>query len=207
MKNNCLTLHLNTGCKKTIEVPSNTKLRLLVDLYKKHCRPVMEEKLAAFKDLPFKKALALAEQGKEALRHAQSDQERHMDHVRRAKKESIKIAETKLGEKSACLKRCRTFDRLFREIDRIVLPITGLKDMYAYDVALRIGASKGIYPERVYLQQGAREGAKKLGLDFQNRTIEWSSLPSEMHCLNAYECEDFLCIFKHLLESRTNSNK
>lgn len=207
MKRTCLTIHPNTGCKKNIEIPANAKLRELVDLYKKECRPVMEEKLAAFKNLPLKLALEHAANGKEALKYAESGKEIHIIHLRRLKTPDLQQGFQKLCARKRWLKHCNSFDRLFREIDRIASPITGLKEMYAYDVALRIGTSKGVYPERVYLQQGTREGAKSLGLDFQNRTIEWSSLPSEMNCLNAYECEDFLCIFKNHLTPEMNSNK
>ncbi|MEI6078342.1 MAG: hypothetical protein WCS94_22375 [Verrucomicrobiota bacterium] len=204
MKNSCLKS--KNGCHKS-GVPKNATLRQLVQLYKAKKRPALMDRLEAFEKLSFKEALTLAEWGKEALKHPDSDKPCHIYHLRRAPKNKLKIAERKLGEKRAVLKRCRTFDRLFREIDRIIYTIPGLDDMYAYDVALRIGASKGIWPEKVYLQRGTRIGAKNLGLDFQNRTIEWSSLPSELHYLTAMEVEDFLCIFEDHLKPKMNSNR
>ncbi len=68
-----------------------------------------------------------------------------------------------------------------------------------YDVALRIGAFLKVLPERVYLQSGARKGARALGLDATQRSLPMSAFPPAFHRLEPWEVEDVLCIYKREL--------
>ena len=63
-------------------------------------------------------------------------------------------------------------------------------------VAVRIGAFLRVMPRRVYLQSGARVGARALGLDARQRSLPMDAFPAEFHRLVAWEVEDVLCIYK-----------
>ena len=69
----------------------------------------------------------------------------------------------------------------------------GLGAVWAYDVATRIGAKQGLFPERIYLHAGTKAGAKAMGLDHRAAAIE---VPRELRRLTAAQAEDFLCICK-----------
>jgi len=66
---------------------------------------------------------------------------------------------------------------------------------------LRIGARLNLFPMKVYLHAGARQGARTLGLNARAATLDVSDLPTEFHALRPHEIEDVLCIFKDELAS------
>jgi hypothetical protein len=77
------------------------------------------------------------------------------------------------------------------------LSIPGFGELARYDTALRIAARLGCLPTRVYLHAGTRTGARALGLKIASTSLEIVDVRKELHCLQAYEIEDFLCVFKH----------
>lgn len=88
------------------------------------------------------------------------------------------------------------FDLLFRFVDALVGGIGGLKEMFVYDIAFRIGAYKKVWPLRVYLHRGTREGAVVMGFDGDRRSIEVDEFPPEFGSLEPHEIESLLCTHK-----------
>lgn len=98
------------------------------------------------------------------------------------------------------VRRCRSFDELYALVRSFRGRIKGVGALLVYDVAQRLGVYLGLEPERVYLHQGAREGAKALGVYHGNDCLERRELPTALSPLNCSEVEDFLCICKGALE-------
>jgi hypothetical protein len=195
--NSCRKLKKEGGCSPP-EVPKKATLRQLVELYKNNYRCCLNRRLNGFATIQFDKALELASTGIEA----DGARNEHLFHGISTSAKQKGLKKLRIKTNRLRLKRCRSFDNLFREIDRIIHSVKGLGEIFIYDVALRLGANKGFWPERVYLQRGAKGGAKNLGMRVNARVVECSSLPSELHCLTAHEMEDFLCIFKDYLTNR-----
>jgi len=94
------------------------------------------------------------------------------------------------------LNACRRFDELHSLIERTIHSIGGLRELYTYDMALRIGAFLVLAPEFVYLHRGTRAGARTLGLNAKLPYLTIDSLPAELRTLSPAEVEDFLCIYR-----------
>ncbi len=124
---------------------------------------------------------------------------KRFSHQTRIKHESLQQANVALSATIGDLGQCQTFDELLNTIQCSLQHIQGLGELYCYDTALRIGARLGLFPQRVYLHSGTRDGTKIPGLDYKARAIETSELPSELQCLAPHELEDFLCIYKNKL--------
>jgi hypothetical protein len=90
----------------------------------------------------------------------------------------------------------RDFHELFLLVEQLVGEIKGLKEMFVYDVAFRIGAHLRRWPTRVYLHRGTRAGAIALGFDGALPWLEVRQFPREFHILEAYLIENLLCIHK-----------
>lgn len=93
--------------------------------------------------------------------------------------------------------RATAFAELHHIVERAFKPIKGAGELLTYDAAQRIGAAKGIDPERVYLHAGTRVGARRLGL--RGKSLEMSQLPAALQRLTPAQAEDFLCLFKDRL--------
>lgn len=208
MKNHRLILKYCDGTRITLVLPKKATLRQLVSIYRKHCAAELLFKLQSFEALPLDQAIKMAAQGKEAYG-------KHIDHLRRALTASLRKASRRLPRKISE----ENFDTIYTLVAKKVKHLSTLKEMYFYDVALRIAVSKGLWPGKVYLQCGALEGARNLFDTWNPKkktepkvklmepekkdkllSFEYSDFPSEMHCLNAAEIEDFLCIFKDHLD-------
>ena len=98
---------------------------------------------------------------------------------------------------------CKDFDDLHELLKRelkIKNKVIGAGELYRYDTAFRIGISKGVYPKKVYLHAGTRDGAKALGIYREGKEVlEMSELPAELRRMQPYQVEDFLCIKKDVL--------
>jgi hypothetical protein len=101
----------------------------------------------------------------------------------------------RLGE----LEAAPTFAALYETVDRAIGGMHGVGRLCVYDTALRIGAHRGLAPELVYLQAGARDGARALGFDGSRTTLEPRELPGALARVPAHEAEDILCIHKDVL--------
>ena len=118
-------------------------------------------------------------------------------------REALKIAEERLVAQMEVLQSFKTFDALLEGVERTVLPIPGLNDVYAYDTATRIGAYLNIYPKHVYLYTSTRTGAKQLGIVTKKRLLLCTSLPAPFQELEPYEAEDALSNLKKLITEPT----
>jgi hypothetical protein len=98
--------------------------------------------------------------------------------------------------------KCETFDDPLDLVETLVLPIPGLGELYAYDIAFRIGTYVRTLPDKVYLHARTRHGAKVLGLDPKRRAIKIDEFPPGLRSLKPHEAEDFLCIYKDQLAGR-----
>lgn len=110
------------------------------------------------------------------------------------------------------IKRCKSFDDIF-----VVVYESKIKNfgpLAVYDTTLRLGAIFGYYPRVVYLHQGAYEGAVNLlGKEVVeikskyfcgNRAYPYITveiLPDPLNKMEPYHIENFLCIYKKVLES------
>lgn len=164
--------------------------RLILRTYATQIRPGFERELDWFRGQPtLREAIRLA-----AL--AVNSRGKRYAHQRRMKREVLEGARDVLLRNEKSIAGCLNFDELYALLDRVLRPIKGLGELYVYDTALRIGASLGHLPQRVYLHAGTRLGARALGLDISAGTLEISQLPAWLRALPAYEIEDVLCIFK-----------
>jgi hypothetical protein len=93
---------------------------------------------------------------------------------------------------------CSDFDVL-HELVKSKLRISGASEMYWYDTAFRIGISLNVYPQKVYLHRGTKDGAEALGIYNGTDVLEMSELPAEFGRMKPYQVEDFLCIKKDVL--------
>jgi len=169
------------------------KPEAIIRTYITQIRPRANEELDWFRQQPTLSdairlaALAITSKGK------------RYSHQRRLSKTVLGQARDILlaNEKEIC--QSQDFDDLFALLERLLLPVKGLGELYIYDTALRIGAKIGMLPKRVYLHAGTRVGAKALGFDGTAKTLEVSQLPEWLQQLQPHEIEDVLCIFKDML--------
>jgi hypothetical protein len=98
------------------------------------------------------------------------------------------------------IRRCESFDELHALLNTLLQGTEGVGELYIYDTASRIGARLDLWPTKVYLHAGTREGARALGFDGRP-SIEVADLRKELRRLKPYEIEDFLCICKDELLS------
>ncbi len=94
------------------------------------------------------------------------------------------------------LRKASSFHELHDTVRRITCSIRGAGPLYVYDVATRIGARCHLYPDRVYLHAGTREGAKAFGLNHRAAYLRLGDLARELRRLRAGELEDFFCIYR-----------
>jgi hypothetical protein len=177
------------------EIPKNATLRELVSHHKKYCAKILKGRLDAFAKEPLSAAISKAAFGKELCGQ-------HIGHLCCLPTEALKKGGNLLLKKQTELKRCQSFDELYQKIKTLLKNISKLGPMYVYDVALRLGSSLGLPPEKVYLQRGAMQGAKiLLGQVAKGKSVlEKNDFPVELQCLEPVEIEDFLCIFKKHLQ-------
>lgn len=128
--------------------------------------------------------------------HARDKWGKRLSHQRRLLKHVIPTAYALLKAKSGRLQRAGDFDDLFGVIDGTLGPIPNSGDLYAYDIALRIGAYLMLYPTRVYLQTGAMTGARKISRTYRARSVPLALFPAGYHCLAPFEMENLLCCNK-----------
>jgi len=114
---------------------------------------------------------------------------------------TAKIALEELMKYHRMLRSTKHFSELFKITEKVRAKTYGIGDLWSYDTALRIGFKLKIYPDKVYLQRGAREGARKL---FNRKRILGRALDKsvftenfqELEELQCYEIENFLCCYK-----------
>jgi hypothetical protein len=107
--------------------------------------------------------------------------------------DSIPQAMAILPKAEARFQACEDFNAILELVTELVADIPGLRTLYCYDVAFRIGAFLGHFPERVFLHAGTREGAKRLGLPWRRGYLQVSELPEALRQRQPWEVENILC--------------
>ena len=181
------------GCLWSLGMQGRSpNLAAMVRLYSAKYRKKAREELKGFRKQRFHLAVARA-----GL--AEHEGGRRFSHQRRLKQTTLEEAREVLLSVSGRLRRTKDFDQLHESIQHALDGIKGLGSLYFYDTALRIGANLRMLPERVYLHRGTRAGAKALGLEWRESSLDPECLPKELASLKPHEVEDFLCIFKDRL--------
>ena len=122
---------------------------------------------------------------------------RRFTHQWRAAPGELEAACERLVGAATALAATSDFAKLFEVVRTAVGDQAAVGEMYLYDTSLRIAAYKGTLPEQVYLHEGARRGARALGLDVEDRSsLSMHELPAELHALEPHEVEDVLCIYE-----------
>lgn len=120
---------------------------------------------------------------------------KRLSHQRRLYKSVIPIALSQLQAASTRLFAVHAFVDLYSEVVAAIGAIPGAGSLYTYDTALRLGAFRRLKPSEVYLQAGAREGAKKILSSSSNRSVPLSQFPTVFHSLAPHEMENLLCLY------------
>jgi hypothetical protein len=158
----------------------------------------------------FRRMKSLVEAIKAAAESRQEDEKRtpygHQQKIWNFWPEAIPEAIRILCRAEKQIDACTDFNTLLRCIEGELSNVHGLGDLYCYDVALRIGAHQGLYPQRVYLHAGVREGARRLDpcMPVKQPSLEVCELPDALQNLQpkqfgrklqpALACT-FLCYF------------
>lgn len=122
-------------------------------------------------------------------------------HQRRiGKKQCAQSAEELLREdRLRRLQRATSFDAIFAVTEEIKKGFDGLGDLWSYDTAQRIAMNKGIKPDVVYLQSGARQGAIKIierNELRRRRTLNTEKFPDFLKKFPPFLIENLLCVGK-----------
>ena len=155
-----------------------------------HRRAVLHEELDWFAEQAnFPSALA------EAV-NARDRWGKRLSHQRRLLKHVLPAAQANLTKIQATLRRAKSFDELFEQVDAALGSIPNAGDLYAYDTSLRLGSYLRLYPTRVFLQTGALAGALKLSSSMRQRSVSPCHFPEPFHSLAPFEIENLLCCYK-----------
>ena len=169
-------------------------LAAIIRHYLVHYQPEHEHELTRFRNQgSLEDAIGLAAR-------AEDEQGHRYSHQRRIKSRAIAEASRVLADAHDDLQRCSSFHELWSLIGSYLTPIEGVRELYTYDTAVRLGAHLCLSPERVYLHAGTRIGAKNLGLlsrtNAHEQWLELSELPAPLRKLPASDVENLLCIYK-----------
>jgi hypothetical protein len=101
----------------------------------------------------------------------------------------------------ANLQGVSSFEDLRQRVGRALrgIPLVAEKrdGLRVYDISLRLGASLGLKPDRVYCYAGAAQGARALGL--RDEIIDPARFPPAFRSLEPLEIEDLLCVLSEHL--------
>ncbi len=100
-----------------------------------------------------------------------------------------------------------TFQEIYEVVKSCACPPYKNANLLVYDLSLRIGAYKDLFPSNIYLHRGALEGAQiVLNQKKLPNLISASSLPKEFSVLKPHEIEDCLCIYKENIKHLMRKN-
>jgi|SRR5215472_6933853 len=118
-------------------------------------------------------------------------------HQCRIRAGSLAEAHNALRRARSSIHRSRSFDELLGIITFALDEVAGIGELFCYDTAFRIGGHLRLYPQKIYLHSGTRQGARALGIRVRHKdALEVTELPTELRCLSPHEVEDVLCIYK-----------
>lgn len=85
-----------------------------------------------------------------------------------------------------------SFDEILNIVERN--RIIGIGELTCYDIAFRIAYCLNIYPDKVYLHRGSKDGAKKLlNKKIRRRFLKKEDLPLDFENMECYKIVIFLC--------------
>lgn len=189
------TYHVGFRCNPLAlnGMPNQSNLRSIVRHYFQVFKPDANEELNFFRNLP-----SLREVIQKAGMAVNSEGKR-FPHQWRFKATTLERATDKLLASSRKLIIAKDFHELLETVESVTSSISGVGELYVYDTTLRLGTYLGLYPKKVYLHRGTRDGAAMLGLDVRRLSIPISEFPAQFQALRAFEIEDILCIYKNRL--------
>jgi hypothetical protein len=171
-------------------------LEELVALYIRRDRPKLEAQLASYRNKP---TLSAAIQDAAFAVTEKGGKHRHQWRI---SDDVLEKAATSLLKYAAEIQACDTFSVLLPTVEKRK-GVKGFGRLAVYDTALRIGAFRRVYPDKVYLHSGTRKGWKALGFDGNRDTVPVDDVPEALRVLAPHEVEDFLCIYKARLRGET----
>ncbi|MFZ0885038.1 MAG: hypothetical protein WAN14_16675 [Candidatus Acidiferrales bacterium] len=127
------------------------------------------------------------------------DGKRH-PHQRRIHGNMLKAFGHALSRKSKELHACKSFPELMNISEKVAKGFWKHSKLTVYDTTLRIGAYRGIMPDRIYLHAGVKDGAKALGFSGSPGFLMRNQLPKEFQELEPWEIEHCLCLYKKQLK-------
>ena len=123
-------------------------------------------------------------------------------HQRRVKSSHRRLAADQLKKKTSDLESHTTFKQIYATVEACIQQPSGpfqSAPLFTYDLSLRIGFYKRIYPQDVYLHCGALRGAQAiLKTRKLPRFVPISTFPVEFAVLKAYEIENCLCNYEKI---------
>jgi hypothetical protein len=122
------------------------------------------------------------------------------NHQRRVGRRALSIARTRLQRARRKIRHARDFCELIKIVNQTTAGVRRFGNLAVYDVAMRIGIWKKVWPKKIYLHAGTREGARSLG--FHNDKLSKEVFEGLFDKLQPYQIEDFLCINKEFLKGR-----
>lgn len=189
---------MNGGCgKPVLTAPGNQSLSGLMSQWEKENRPGFHEYLDGYRSAKFSDTLKAASRG-EWPPNSEKAGKRH-PHQWRIPKAAINQWSKQLTKEQAriLLFRGHPFESLFDFLDSQARSVSGIGPLMVYDTALRIGSNIGRLPKGwVYLHAHARIP----GVRSDVQRIRKSELPKALKAWEAYEIEDFLCVYHAQIE-------
>jgi len=121
-------------------------------------------------------------------------------HQNRLKREDMEIFANQLQSQEQRLRDADNFDTLFKIIHNVGSKINGIGDMLIYDATERIGEYLGLFPDKVYLHAGTRDGAEKILGKVGEATIKKEMFPEPIRSsnLSCADIESMLCMYKSI---------
>jgi hypothetical protein len=168
-------------------------LRILIETYKRKNKPDRDKILDYYKGLdPLEKviekaALAIRPDGKRD------------SHQRRIKKKVLEKVKDILLDAINEIDNCHSFEDLIKLVEEKTREVKGFGELAVYDTSLRISAKKDIYPLKVFLHAGTREGCRVLGLNDKLKVLRVQDFPKPIRALQPRDIEAFLCIYRNKL--------
>lgn len=171
-----------------------------------NCDNSLESQIDFYKKLELSKAIEYACNKGEYNVNGKLYKNRHFD---RRKKMSLIALREGLFRRMNAIEVSINFDEVYNIILEEGKNIKDIGVLTIYDIAVRIGASNNIFPNKLYLQAGAAIGAHKLGIianiknlviDVEAANVKYSILKK----LNTYQVENFLCVYKDKFKDESN---
>lgn len=121
-------------------------------------------------------------------------------HQYRLKKEDMERFAIELQLQEYKIQSADNFDILFKIIENVGLKMEGIGDMLIYDTAERIGQYLNLFPGKIYLHAGTREGAEKLIGKIESSTVKKEMFPEPIKSssLTCADIESMLCMYKDI---------